>query len=246
MGSKTTRQRSRHWSAVGATAATAFLAAQTAMAADGAAAQPYHAALTNHVPGFITAPGETDYLFVAVVVLLLVILLVIGNFYFQLHAVPERIAHRANKGQLEIVAVLALISLFTHNHIYWIIGLLLALVRIPDFSTPLYSIARSLARLASRDAEAGRAANISPAATVPAVAERAAGAPVIAIPVAKAPVPDTPAANAPVKGAPIAPVPAAATQPQPPRPANLLHDGAKPGAQTIQPAIKTGPRGEDI
>nr|WP_223216567.1 hypothetical protein [Rhizobium mesosinicum] len=237
---KTTRQRSRHWSAVGATAVTAFLAAQTAMAADGAAAQPYHAALTNHVPGFITAPGETDYLFVAVVVLLLVILLVIGNFYFQLHAVPERIAHRANKGQLEIVAVLALISLFTHNHIYWIIGLLLALVRIPDFSTPLYSIARSLARLASRDAEAGRA-SIPPAATVPAVAERAAGAPVIAIPATNAP-----AANAPVKGAPIAPVPAAATHPQPPRPANLLHDGQEPGAQTTQPALKTGPRGEEI
>jgi hypothetical protein len=77
--------------------------------------------------------------------------LVIGNLYFQLHAIPERIAHRTNKVQMEIIAVLALISLFTHNHLYWILGLLLAFVRIPDFTTPLYSIARSLVRISRRD-----------------------------------------------------------------------------------------------
>ncbi|MFS8147896.1 hypothetical protein ATY78_25275 [Rhizobium sp. R635] len=113
--------------------------------------EDYHSALTNHVPGFITGPGQTDYLFVGVIVFLLVMILVIGNLYFQLHAVPERIAHHTNKVQMEIVAVLALISLFTHNHLYWILGLLLAFIRFPDFSTPLYSIARSLARLAGRD-----------------------------------------------------------------------------------------------
>lgn len=109
-----------------------------------------HPALVDHIPGFITQPGQTDYLFVGVIVFLIVMVLVVGNLYFQLHAVPERIAHRANKVQMEIVAVLALISLFTHNHIYWIIGLLLAFIRFPDFMTPLYSIARSLAKLAGR------------------------------------------------------------------------------------------------
>lgn len=113
--------------------------------------QSYHAALTDHVPGFIAGPGETDYLFTAVVVLFVLIVLLIGNLYFQLHAVPERIAHRTNKMQMEIVAVLALISLFTHNHLYWILGLLLAFIRIPDFATPLYSIARSLVRLSGRE-----------------------------------------------------------------------------------------------
>ena len=54
---------------------------------------------------------------------------------------------------MEIVAILCLISLFTHNHIYWIAGLLLAFVQIPDFSTPLDSIARSLAKLSEREAE---------------------------------------------------------------------------------------------
>ncbi|MBX5214473.1 MULTISPECIES: hypothetical protein [unclassified Rhizobium] len=113
--------------------------------------EDYHSALTDHVPGFITEPGQTDYLFVGVIVFLIVMILVVGNLYFQLHAIPERIAHRTNKVQMEIVAVLALISLFTHNHLYWILGLLLAFVRFPDFTTPLYSIARSLARLAGRD-----------------------------------------------------------------------------------------------
>lgn len=217
--SKTTRPHSRHRTAIGATTATASLAAQAALAADEAATQPYHTALTDHVPGFITAPGQTDYLFVVVIVLILVLILAIGNFYFQLHAVPERIAHRANKAQLEIVAVLALISLFTHNHLYWIIGLLLAMIRIPDFSTPLYSIARSIARLANRDPEAA----VAPAARDHAAASHATPPPVA----------DPPAAHAPVAGAPIAPVPispaAAAAHPQP-----------------VQPAIKSGAQGEGV
>src|SRR6478609_7724119 len=116
-------------------------------------AQDIHPAAIDHLPAFITEPGQTDYLFVAVVVFLIVAILVIGNLYFQLHAVPERMAHRTSKVQMEVVAVLALISLFTHNHLFWIAGLLLAFVHIPDFSTPLYSIAQSLGKLAGRDPE---------------------------------------------------------------------------------------------
>lgn len=111
---------------------------------------PIHPAAIEHIPAFVTAPGQTDYLFTGVVIFLIVIVLVIGNLYFQLHAVPERMAHRTSKVQMEIVAVLALISLFTHNHLFWIAGLLLAFVHIPDFSTPLYSIADSLAKLSGR------------------------------------------------------------------------------------------------
>ena len=48
---------------------------------------------------------------------------------------------------MEIVAVLALISLFTHNHLFWIAGLLLALIDLPDFSSPMSSIAQSLEKL---------------------------------------------------------------------------------------------------
>jgi hypothetical protein len=115
-------------------------------------AQSIHPAATHHLPIFITEPGQTDYLFNGVVIFLLVAVLLVGNLYFQLHALPERRAHRTSKVQMEIVAILCLISLFTHNHIYWIAGLLLAFVQIPDFSTPLDSIARSLAKLSEREA----------------------------------------------------------------------------------------------
>jgi hypothetical protein len=61
---------------------------------------------------------------------------------------PEQMAHRGQKIQFEIVAVLALLALFTHNHAFWIAGLLLALIPLPDFTTPLSSIAGSLERIA--------------------------------------------------------------------------------------------------
>jgi type VI protein secretion system component VasF len=56
--------------------------------------------------------------------------------------------------QFEIVAVLALLALFTHNHAFWIAGLLLALVPLPDISTPLTSMAQSLRLMAAPAAPA--------------------------------------------------------------------------------------------
>ncbi len=111
-------------------------------------AEPLHPAAAHHLPGFITAPGETDVLFVAMALFVLLALIGIGIFYFKLHALPEQMAHRGQKVQFEIVAVLALLALFTHNHAFWIAGLLLALVPLPDFMTPLSSMARSLERIA--------------------------------------------------------------------------------------------------
>ena len=111
---------------------------------------PLHSVAIEHLPIFITPPGQTDVLFNVMAVFILAMVLVIGNLYLRLHALPERMSHRANVVQMEIVAVLALISLFTHNHIFWIIGLLLAFIRIPDFSTPMVSIAQSLEKLSGR------------------------------------------------------------------------------------------------
>jgi hypothetical protein len=62
-------------------------------------------------------------------------------------------AHRGQKVQFEIVAVLGLLSLFTHNHLFWIAGLLLAFVPLPDFSTPLTSMAQSLGKIAGARTE---------------------------------------------------------------------------------------------
>jgi hypothetical protein len=109
-----------------------------------------HSIAIEHLPVFITAPGQSDWLFNAVAVFLVIAVLAVGNLYLRLHALPERMSHRANVVQMELVAVLALISLFTHNHIFWIIGLLLAFIRFPDFQTPMVSIASSLEKLSGR------------------------------------------------------------------------------------------------
>jgi hypothetical protein len=63
------------------------------------------------------------------------IVLGIGNLYLRLHSLPERMAHKSQKLQFEIVAVLGLLALFTHIHLFWIAALLLALIDLPDFGT---------------------------------------------------------------------------------------------------------------
>ena len=63
---------------------------------------------------------------------------------------PSTLRTARDKIQFQIVAVLALIALFTHNHAFWIAGLLLALVPIPDFHTPFVSISNSLERIAAK------------------------------------------------------------------------------------------------
>jgi hypothetical protein len=97
---------------------------------------------------FITPPGETDVLMVTVAVILAVSVLGFGVFFFRLHSLPEHIAHKGDKIQAELVAVLCLISLFTHMHIFWIIGLVLAMIEMPDFGNPLKRIAGSAEKLA--------------------------------------------------------------------------------------------------
>lgn len=72
----------------------------------------------------------------------------VGTLYWKLHSLPERMAHKSQKLQFEFVAVLGLISLFTHMHIFWVAGLLLALIDLPDFGTPMRSIADSVERIA--------------------------------------------------------------------------------------------------
>jgi NADH:ubiquinone oxidoreductase subunit 5 (subunit L)/multisubunit Na+/H+ antiporter MnhA subunit len=107
-----------------------------------------HPAAPHHLPGFITAPGETDVLMTVMAVVLVVAVLAVGLLFLRLHTLPERIAHKSHKLQFEIVAVLGLLALFTHMHIFWVVGLLLALIDIPDFGNPLRRIAGSLETIA--------------------------------------------------------------------------------------------------
>jgi NADH:ubiquinone oxidoreductase subunit 5 (subunit L)/multisubunit Na+/H+ antiporter MnhA subunit len=110
--------------------------------------EPIHPAASHHLPSFITTPGETDWLMVIVGVILALTALMFGILFLRLHSLPGRMAHRSKKWQFEIVAVLGLISLFTQMHIFWIAGLLLALIDLPDFSTPLSRIATSAEKIA--------------------------------------------------------------------------------------------------
>lgn len=122
----------------------------------------------HHLPGFITAPGETDVWMVVMGVFLIVAVLSVGNLYLQLHSLPERMAHKSQKLQFEIVAVLGLLALFTHVHLFWIGALLLAMIDLPDFSTPLRSIAGSVEKIAGTspdDVVAGEAGDAPALAT---------------------------------------------------------------------------------
>jgi len=57
-------------------------------------------------------------------------------------------AHKSQKLQFEIVAVLGLLALFTHMHIFWVAGLLLALIDLPDVGGWMGRIAGSVERIA--------------------------------------------------------------------------------------------------
>ena len=120
-------------------------------------AESLHPAAPHHLPSFITAPGETDVLMVAMGFVLLLAVLMFGNLFLWLHSLPERVAHKSHKIQFEIVAVLCLIALFTHVHIFWVAALLLAMIDIPDFGMSLSRIAASAEKIA--DARSGEGAD---------------------------------------------------------------------------------------
>src|SRR5262252_1255219 len=103
---------------------------------------------THHLPAFITAPGETDVLMVVMAIILVLGVVGFGVLFLRLHTLPERMAHKSQKIQFEIVAVLGLIALFTHMHIFWVAGLLLALIDFPDLGSALGRIAGSVEKIA--------------------------------------------------------------------------------------------------
>jgi len=117
-------------------------------------------AASHHLPAFITPPGDTDVLMVVAALILLGFTLGFGILFFYLHSLPERLAHRSHKLQLEIVAVLGLLALFTHVHLFWVAALLLALIEFPDIPGWLGRIATAVEGIAGKTA--GKSAAIAP------------------------------------------------------------------------------------
>jgi hypothetical protein len=108
----------------------------------------FHPMTPHHLPFYLAKPGETDVLMIVMGIFLILAVLCVGNLYLHLHSLPERMAHKSQKLQFEIVAVLGLLALFTHVHLFWIAALLLALIDLPDIGTPLRRIAGSVDRIA--------------------------------------------------------------------------------------------------
>lgn len=109
----------------------------------------------HDLPGFLPGPDGSDGLQTGTAIFLIIVVFAFGVLFLRLHTLPERMAHHGEKLQFEIVAVLGLLALFTHIHLFWVAGLLLALLDIPDFTTPLRRIAGSAERAAGLPPGAG-------------------------------------------------------------------------------------------
>ncbi|MEV8466456.1 hypothetical protein AB0T83_06625 [Fluviibacterium sp. DFM31] len=112
---------------------------------------PMHPMAPEHLPAFVTPPGASDTLMIGVGVFLVVAILLLGVLYLYLHSLPDRMAHHSNSAQFQLIGVMTLLALFTHNNVFWIAALLLVFVDIPDFMTPLRSIAASLEKATGRE-----------------------------------------------------------------------------------------------
>lgn len=101
-----------------------------------------------HAPFFVTGPGQSDILFTIIVCFVVLTVFGLGALYLSLHALPERLAHHANHTQIQLISILTLLALFTHNNLFWLAALVIAVVKVPDFHSPIKSIAESAKAIA--------------------------------------------------------------------------------------------------
>jgi hypothetical protein len=107
---------------------------------------------TTHMPFFITAPGQTDVLFNVTLWFVVACIILTGVIFLTIHSLPERMAHKSKKILLDLIALLCLLALLTHQHLFWFIAIILAFVDIPDFLTPVNRIAKSVESMAGQEA----------------------------------------------------------------------------------------------
>ena len=112
-----------------------------------------HPLAPHSLPPFVGATDGSDPLFSAIIFIVILAVLGVGVFYLKLHAIPEQLAHKHGNTQSQLIMVLALLALFTHNNIFWVAALILALLKLPDFLTPINSISESLKKLTPEEAD---------------------------------------------------------------------------------------------
>jgi multisubunit Na+/H+ antiporter MnhF subunit len=103
------------------------------------------------MPFFITAPGQTDVLFNITLWFVVACIILTGVIFLTIHSLPERMAHKSKKVLLDLIALLCLLALLTHNHLFWFIAIILAFIDIPDFLTPVNRIAKSVESMAGQE-----------------------------------------------------------------------------------------------
>ena len=112
-----------------------------------------HPLAPHSLPPFVGGADGSDPLFSAIIFIVIIAVLGIGVIYLKLHAIPEQLAHKHSNTQSQLIMVLALLALFTHNNIFWVAALILALLKLPDFLTPINSISESLKKLTADQSE---------------------------------------------------------------------------------------------
>ena len=112
-----------------------------------------HPLAPHSLPPFVGGADGSDPLFSAIIFIVILAVLGVGVFYLKLHAIPEQLAHKHGNTQSQLIMVLALLALFTHNNIFWVAALILALLKLPDFLTPINSISESLKKLTPEEAD---------------------------------------------------------------------------------------------
>src|SRR4029077_1523401 len=110
-----------------------------------------HPLAAHHLPFFVTAPGETDVLYNVTLVFVIACVILTGVIFLTIHSLPERMAHKSKKILLDLIALLCLLALLTHEHIFWFVATVLAFLDIPDFLTPVNRIANSVAAMAGQE-----------------------------------------------------------------------------------------------
>lgn len=134
---------------------------------------------THYLPAFISGPGQSDSLLIGIGIFLLVLVFLVGIAFLWLHSLPERLARKGQKLQFELVAVLCMAALFTHNNLLWGIALILALIDFPDITSPLKRMSDALERLSGLGVPAADAATPDDGPVDAATVEAAATQPTV-------------------------------------------------------------------